>query len=281
MAGQDLLDQRGAGSRQAEDEDRPLGFQSGTGTGQPGEQARIERAQKAIDELLVLGRLIIQTLLRLLPGDRVGTGQAVSGTLVIAEGVEHVGQGEQQPGARSLVQRGVGQSGFERGQVGGGQLATEERRQPGVGDRETRLMPDRGSVSRLGPIHRADELVETTQVQVCRGQVGLELHRGQIARAGLVQMPFVLQGPTERQVRRDLTRLERQHATPAGDRFIGLVPLVVNLGQPLPDRGGFRLQRDGFFQPGNGFVQMAPALQDQPDVRMSRHRSASSPSASQ
>ena len=72
-----------------------------------------------------------------LQAEGVGLAEALGGAGVVAAGVEHVGQAEEEPGARAAGQVGVGQPGLERGEVVVGQLAAEQGRQPGVGQRRS------------------------------------------------------------------------------------------------------------------------------------------------
>ena len=214
----------------------------------------------------MLGRKIGATLARFLQADRIRPRQAVGGPGMIPAGVEHVGQAEQQVGAWNLGQLRVGQSLLEGGQVGVGQLAAQQGRQPGVGHREAWLAVQRFAEGRLGVIHLAEQLVEPAEVQVDHPQVGVAFQHVPVPLVRLGQPALLLERAAERQMRGHPIGIQGHHALPAGNRFRRLVQLVQQFGQPLPERHivGFSLDRSP--QPRHGPGEMTPALEDPTDV---------------
>ncbi len=168
-----------------------------------------------------------------------------------------MGQREQEPAARILGQRWVGQSGFECGQVRGGQLRRAAAASPAArGDRGHPAGKWRpGRPPRPDP--RADEFVKSAPGSGVRPGSGLSRHRSQIVLAGFVQTPFVRLGRAPDAPRPAAAR-SRQHAPPAGNRLMRLVPFVVEPGQL--DRPIFRLELDGFLQPGQAPRRDGPGV---------------------
>ena len=171
MAGQHLLDQRCAGAGEAEDEHRPAGGQSGTDV--RAKNSGTKACEQAIDELLVLGRDVLAFLLAgQFQGQGIGLPQAVRRHGRNRRGRRAHGQGEQQPGAGTVCQLRVGKTFFERGQVGVGQLAAQQRRQTGVRQGKSRLQAQRfpkgGSASASSPIL----LVQSAQAHAGRREIG-------------------------------------------------------------------------------------------------------------
>ncbi|OYV81603.1 MAG: hypothetical protein B7Z73_17905 [Planctomycetia bacterium 21-64-5] len=79
------------------------------------------------------------TLRCLLEGQRIGLAKTIGGAPILATGVQDVRQPEQQIRAALLPQTGLRQPGFERGQIGVGQFAAQQRGQPRVRPRQQRL----------------------------------------------------------------------------------------------------------------------------------------------
>ena len=92
VTGQDLLDQRRARSRQAEDEDGPRGFR--TGVCEAIEQASIGGLDQVAHIVNMLVHLVRGPVFRLLQCDGVGTFQAVRREAVVSVSVLDVGVGE-------------------------------------------------------------------------------------------------------------------------------------------------------------------------------------------
>ncbi len=103
--------------------------------------------------------------------------------------------------------------------------------------RKLRLQLERGAERRLGLGHLAQLFLQAAQVQIGRSRVGLQLDRDVVMRPALVEPPFVLQGPPQRQMRLHAIGVERDNALPARNRIGRLFQLVVQLGQPLPEFG--------------------------------------------
>ena len=105
-----------------------------------GEQAAI----MPLDEAGVVGRVVaLAALVPLGQGQGVGLPQGLAGLVVVAAGVEHLGQAEVQGAAPAFGQVGVGQQPAHGRQVGVGQLAAQQRRQLRVGAGQVRVEPQR------------------------------------------------------------------------------------------------------------------------------------------
>ncbi len=103
VAGQHLLDQRGAGPRQAKDEHRPARVV--TGAGQSVEQLRGEVFDQPIDKTAMLDRVILLTLLaEQFQTESIGSRQTLGGLSVLAARILYLRQSEQQGRARSVSQ---------------------------------------------------------------------------------------------------------------------------------------------------------------------------------
>ena len=249
VAGEHLLDQRGARAGQAEDEDGPARVVAGPGV--PRQEVGVEDPDQPGDEPLVLGRGILAVPLGELLADGVGLAEAGGGAGVLAAGVEHVGQPEEQPGARGLGQIRVGEPLLQRREVRIRQLAAEQGRQPGVRHGEVRLELQRRAEGRLGIVHPALLLGEAAEVEIGGRRIGLGLQGLVIVRAGLGVPALLLHRPAQREVHPGprLVR-EQQRLLEVRDRLGGLLPLHVHLGQDLLEGGVGRVELDGPLHPG-------------------------------
>ena len=184
MAGQNLLDQRRAGARQPKDENRTV--RQGAGARKPREKVSIKRPEQPVDESLVVGRGIFATRAIGLQSQGVALPQAFGRPLELALAVQGVGQRKEKPGTRALGERFVFEPLFEGGQVGFGQLGTQQRRQPGMRQREIGLFLERscGTTARPTPgrpaLHVARPGSETPRQSraearwPCRSALGLD-----------------------------------------------------------------------------------------------------------
>ncbi len=234
MAGQDLLDKRRARARQSEDKDRPARLYAGTR--QPREEVAIEGAEQTVDESLVVGRGVLapgaiglEVEIALL-SRRHSAARACSP--LPSRAWANANKSRPRGARRSL-------SSFKRSsraaRSASGSFGSQERRQPGVRQRESRLFRERGPERLLGRGQVAELLLQPAQVHISRGQVGLKLDRGVVVLASLVEPRFVLQRPAQGDMRRGPIRIQRDHPLPAGDRLGRLFHFVVQLGQPLPE----------------------------------------------
>ena len=239
--------------------------------------------QQAVDEPLVVGRDVLAAALGQLHADGVGLAQAFGGAGVVAAGVEHVGQGEEEPGAGSWARLGSASRSSSSGEIRVGQLAAEQRRQPGVRDREVRLEPQRRAEGRLGLVQLALLLVEPADVELGRGRVGLDLQRGaRNAHRASIEPALFLQRPAQREMEaRSLLVSQGQHALPAaGSPRPGSSRSMYSSARISQKRRVGRVELDGPLEPGQGVVELALAGRISPRWACDRARSGSSRSAS-
>ena len=170
---------------------------SNPSAGGPCEEVAVERPQQAVDEMLVLGRRVVAPAPRQLQRQGVGLAQAVGGAVVVARASRTWARPNRSRARRPGASCGIGQPRFQGGEVGVGQLAAQQRRQPGVGQGEGRLQAQRRAEGGLGLGQVALLLAQPAEVEPGRGRVRLQPCGGLVVPAGLRQPPFLLKRPAE------------------------------------------------------------------------------------
>ncbi len=232
MARQDLLDERGAGARQADDEDRAAGVVAGAG--QAIEQSGREGLDHLIDQVPMPVRLVGQTTPTvLLEGQGVGAAEARGDRLVAAPRVLDQGEAEEQVGARAVVQRRILNANEEVGEVRVRQPAAEQVGESGEAARRPGFDGDGPAIPSLGLVEVAGFLRQGAEVPQGRLEVGLDLQRAPVARASLRGTPFALEGPAEIAVVFGPAGFQLDQPGAAGDRGGGILVLEED-GEQLP-----------------------------------------------
>ena len=225
MAGKNLLDERRARARQAEDEHGPFGVQPSAGD--PREKVRRERLQQPVHELLVFGRDVVPTALCRFQGQRIGLAQTVSGAGEFTTGVENVGQTKEKSGTGSWGEFDVGESFFQGRAVGSRQVAAQQRGQSGVGKGISGLQAKRLAEGRFRLGQRALLFGQPAKVETGSGEVRLEPCGDPVMFPSLGQAALFLQRPAKGHMFCRLIRSQRQHPLPVGDRQGRLFPLSM------------------------------------------------------
>ena len=116
MAGQDLLNQRGAGTRQANDKNGEFRVQAKAL--HPGEKLRREGSHYRGNETLIIGRPVLPVMLVVvLQAQAMGSEQVFRGLGMVALPIQHFRQTKVKAGADILAEMGFGQQSLHRQQV--------------------------------------------------------------------------------------------------------------------------------------------------------------------
>ena len=278
VAGQDLLDQRRPRPRQAEDEDRPARVVAPPGG--PREELRVERLEQAVDEPLVVGRVVLARCLGQLLAQRVGLRGGIRRRGRIrparrARGPGRRGAGRRAPANWGSASRCSSAAGPPRGACRG--AGSPAGRAAGRSSAALERRPE----GRLGLAQVALLLVEPAQVELGRGRVGLDPQgRLVLPRASASRPSSWRAQPSERCTpgpsasARARARSKQGMASPGSSRSTyssARNSWKVELG---------RVQLDGPLQPGQGVAELALADHGQAEVGVGRARSGSSRRAS-
>ena len=192
MAGQDLLDERRAGSRQPHDEHRDLAFQPKAAD--PLEEIRRADRDHPGDEKLVLFRVVLLAALAPLGQlQRVAPIEVLGGLGILAPRVQDLGQAEVQQQSLCVRQLRFLQQAALRGQVLLRKFAAQKFRQFVMREGEAGIVPQRGAEGVFRALKIAHLLQGAAQVVVRLGIVRLQFQRPAVAGDRFVQLPLVPQ----------------------------------------------------------------------------------------
>ena len=260
VAGQDLLDERRAGSRQPHDEHRQFAFQPKAAD--PLEEIRRADRDHLGDERLVLFRVVLLAALAPLGQlQRVAPIEVLGGLGILAPRVQDLGQAEVQQQSLCVRQLRFLQQAALRGQILLRKFAAQEFRQFVMREGEPGIVPQRGAEAVFRALKIADLLQSAAQVAVRLGIVRLQFQCPAVAGDRFVQLPLLLQGSAQVVVRLGKVRLQFQCPAAAGDRFVQLPLLLQGIAQVVVCLGIVRLQFQCPAVAGDRFVQLPLVLQ--------------------
>ena len=194
MAGQYLLDERRAGSRQAHDEDRDFAFQPEATD--PLEEIRRADCNHLGDKKFALFRIV--RLAALAPRGQlqsVAPIQVLGGFSILAPRVQDLGQAEVQEQSLCVRQRRLRQQLTLRRQILRRKFAAQEFRQFVMREGEPGIVPQSGAEAVFRTPKIAYLLQSAAQVAVCLGIIWLQFQCPTVAGDRFVQLPLVVVSP--------------------------------------------------------------------------------------
>ena len=232
VAGQDLLDERRAGSRQAHDEDREFAFQV---SAKPRTRAKKSGVQTAImpgdERLVLLGVVRLAALAPLGQLQGVAPREVLGGLGIFAPRVEDLGQAEVQE--QPLPSANSASSSKRRcaARSCSGSLPPRSVRQFVDARRRSGDCAARRCGRRLPRPEIAHLLQDAAQVAVGLGKVRLQFQCPAVAGERFVRLALVLQRIAQVAVGLGIVRLQLQCPAVAGDRFVQLPLFLQRIAQ--------------------------------------------------
>ncbi len=247
MTRQDLLGQRGARPRHADDEDRPFRIQAVTAYAL--EELRGERRDQSVDERSMgIGVVAEVSRLEVVALEDVGLCEEPSGPVEITPGVDRVRQAELERPAIVGSQTGVRQQTLDRGQLGRGKLVAESGRQPGPGAGMTGVVMNGLAERRHRAIELAEILQEAGEARVGGGGRRIETDRMAEARLGLAEPAERVEDPAEAAMGRGKTGTEPDRFPAVQQGRLGLAESQEDLPEVIAGLGRTGFQAHGVLE---------------------------------